>query len=100
MMFIPDMLARASTGRDAQNSQMIKWYFDMFEYVAGYPKADRIIRNLLGPGGALERRGILTTRHGSEMFLALSKADHRGALSFLERFASTGTKNEAPGHIG
>lgn len=49
MMFIPEEMVRSLTETGGKRSQMIKWYFDTFEYVAGLPRGRQ---NHQGPARA------------------------------------------------
>lgn len=62
-----------------------EWFFEMFEYAAASPIAQKIVKDLFSEKGPLHNQEYLKKKLGAKFFAALSKADPVSALNFLKR---------------
>ena len=73
-------------------SELVEWFYEMFQYAAESEAASRIVTNLLGPDGPFQDDAYLKTRLGSRFFSALTEADPKAALRCLMRTLGTWDK--------
>ena len=73
-------------------SELVEWFYEMFQYAAESDAATRIVKNLLGPDGPFQDDEYLKTRLGSRFFSALTEADPKSALKCLMRTLRTWDK--------
>lgn len=69
-------------------------FCEMFKYAAESPISAKKVKELLEPGGFLEKEDSLKTDVGSSFFLALAEADPKSALAFLKRTVGVWGKEE------
>ena len=89
---MPDRLVEGGGSR-----RLFQSYIDMFGYAGDSPRALRITRGLLAPGGLFEPDGALESRLGADLFLMLSGIDPPAALSCIERAAGRAGGADQPG---
>ena len=65
--------------------ELKEWFFEMFEYAAASPIAQKIVKDLLSENGPFHDQEYLKKKLGANFFSALSKADPISALNFLKR---------------
>lgn len=73
-------------------SELVEWFYEMFQYAAESEAASRIVKDLLGPDGPFQDDEYLKTRLGSRFFSALTEADPKAALRCLMRTLGTWDK--------
>ena len=73
-------------------SELVEWFYEMFQYAAESEAASRIVKDLLGPDGPFRDGAYLNTRMGSRFFSALTEADPKAALRCLMRTLGTWDK--------
>ena len=73
-------------------SELVEWFYEMFQYAAESEAASRIVTDLLGPDGPFQDDAYLKTRLGSRFFSALTEADPKSALRCLRRTLGTWDK--------
>lgn len=73
-------------------SELVEWFYEMFQYAAESEAASRIVTDLLGPNGPFQDDEYLKTRLGSRFFSALTEADPKSALRCLMRTLGTWDK--------
>lgn len=73
-------------------SELVEWFYEMFQYAAESEAASRIVTDLLGPDGPFQDDEYLKTRLGSRFFSALTEADPKSALRCLRRTLGTWDK--------
>ena len=73
-------------------SELVEWFYEMFQYAAESDAASRIVKDLLGPDGPFQDDEYLKTRLGSRFFSALTEGDPKAALRCLMRTLGTWDK--------
>lgn len=73
-------------------SELVEWFYEMFQYAAESEAASRIVTDLLGPDGPFQDDEYLKTRLGGRFFSALTEADPKSALRCLRRTLGTWDK--------
>ena len=73
-------------------SELVEWFYEMFQYAAESDAATRIVKNLLSLDGPFQDDEYLKTRLGSRFFSALTEADPKAALRCLMRTLGTWDK--------
>ena len=69
--------------------QLVNWLMEMFQYAAESPVSAKVVSQLLGPSGPLEKENLIKSESGANFFRHLSEADPRSALNFLRRTVGT-----------
>ena len=73
-------------------SELVEWFYEMFQYAAESEAASKIVTDLLGPDGPFRDGDYLNTKLGSRFFSALTEADPKSALRCLRRTLGTWDK--------
>ena len=82
---------------DADNSfkyeYILKWYSEMFSYAKSVDVSHHYAKGIFARGGYVDRYGLLDSYEGAEMFYNFAKADVDGAISYLENWAKSKSKD-------
>ncbi len=75
-------------------AKLIEWFNEMFKYAKESEVASQISKELLGNPGPFQNNDYLKTKHGAKFFLALTEADPKSALKYLNKTVGTWSKDE------
>ena len=71
---------------------LLGWFHEMFKYATASEVASGVVRGLLGEGGPFSDSSFLKTKIGADFFLALTEAEPKAALQYLNRTVGTWDK--------
>ena len=74
--------------------KLLEWFIEMVRYAAESPASSKVVTELLGPSGPIEKDDLIKTEAGASFFLRLSEANPRSALNHLKRTVGTWSNSQ------